>query len=284
MVLESLITPWNAERSPWELFFIGIVYASVGILLSTYIFSEHIGIVMVFLTTLASVYLVQKIFTMEEESDTPVTSEISILKHHAKALSVFMFLFLGFTVAFSFWYIVLPAETTHSIFQIQEDTIRCINTGNVEGCATGLQGAFFRILANNIKVMVFTLVFALFFGAGAVFILAWNAAVVGTAIGIFFRNSIGTAANSLGLTSVASYFGVYSASLLRYLTHGWLEILAYFMAALAGGMISAAVAKHEFGSAQFKKVLVDSVDVMALAVGTIFLAAVVEVFITPLLF
>ncbi len=284
MVLELLINPAKAERSPWELFFIGLVYSSVAMLLSLYIFSDHIGLVMVFLTTLACVYMVQQLLKLEEDEDEkPVISELAILKHHGKALSVFMFLFLGFTAAFSFWYIVLPSDVTHNIFSLQENTIRCINS-NVQGCATETEGAFTRILLNNFKVATFTLIFAFFYGAGAIFILAWNAAIVGVAIGILFRNTVSTIIGGFGLTSVASYFGIYSASVMRFMTHGVFEILAYFMVALAGGIISIAIAKHDFSDPQFRKILIDAVDLTALGFGTLLFAAIIEVYITPLLF
>lgn len=284
MVLELLMNPFKAERKPWELFFVGAVYSSVAILLSMFVFKEYVGIVMVFLTTLASVYLVQKMLRVEEEKDNTIRGELNIMKEHGKALSVFIFLFMGFVVAFSIWYMALPPQLTHQVFGIQETTIQCINSAGVEGCLSGTEATFGRIFFNNIKVLLFTLIFAFFYGAGSIFILAWNAAVVGTAIGIFVRNSIGTAAGSIGLSSIASYFPIYSAGLMRYMTHGVLEILAYFMAALAGGIISIAVVRHDFGSKEFRKVLFDSVDLIALSLGTLLVAAAVEVFVTPMLF
>ncbi|MBI2137087.1 stage II sporulation protein M [Candidatus Woesearchaeota archaeon] len=289
MVLETLINPVNAERKPWELFFIGAVYSSVAIFLSTIVFRDYAGIVMVFLTTLACSYLIQRMLRMEEKKDTnQIITELHLLKEHGKALTVFILLFLGFVTAFSAWYVVLPSEMTHTIFKVQENTIQCINSGTTQGCMTGMQtgvqSTFSKIFLNNIKVLAFTLIFAFFYGAGAVFILAWNAAVVGTAIGIFVRNSVSTAAVNIGLTSIASYFSIYSIGVLKYMTHGIFEILAYFMAALAGGIISIAVARHNFKSPEFRKVLLDSVDLIALSAGTLFLAAVVEVFITPMLF
>ena len=284
MVLELLINPTKAERKPWELFFIGLVYASVAIMLSMYIFKQYVGIVMVFLTTLASVYLVQRLLRLEEAKDEPIRSELHIMKEHGKVLSVFLFLFFGFVVAFSLWHIFLPPSLSHQVFGIQEQTITCINSAGVEGCVSGVESSFMRIFLNNIKVLLFTLTFAFFYGAGAIFILAWNAAVVGTAVGIFVRNSVSTVAGNLGVNSIANYFGVYSVGLLRYMTHGTFEILAYFMAALAGGIISIAIIRHDFRSKEFRKVLFDSVDLIALSLGMLFLAAIIEVFITPMLF
>ena len=46
------------------------------------------------------------------------------------------------------------------------------------------------IFTNNMYVLIFTLVFSLIFGAGVIFILAWNASVIGAAIGIFTNSSL----------------------------------------------------------------------------------------------
>ena len=284
MVLELLANPGSAERKPWELFFIGLVYSSVSLLAALLVFKNHAGIAMVFFTTLGCMYFVQKLFKMEEQKDLSIRSELQILKEHGKALSVFVFLFLGFVFAFSVWYIVLPGETSHQVFGIQEQAIQCVNNPGAQGCATGTGEDFFRILFNNVRVLLLTLAFAFFYGAGAIFILAWNAAVVGTAIGIFIRNGLGTLAGSLGVGSAASYFGLFSSGVLRYMTHGVFEITAYFMVALAGGIVSIAIARHDFRSPEFRKVLMDSVDIIALSVGVLFLAAVIEVFVTPLFF
>ncbi len=296
MVLEMLINPRRAERSPWEMFFLGLVYSSVSIFLSFYIFRQYASIAMVFLTTLACTYLIQGTLRREEKKDTVIPHELALLKEHGKALSYFMFLFLGFVVAFSFWYIALPHGFSSQVFNAQECTIASINSVSIEGCATASGvgaasgaalssvDAFGRIFMNNLRVLLFVLVIAFFYGAGSVFILAWNATVIAAATGAFVRTALSSAATTIGLQGVASYFSSYSIGLLRYLTHGGLEILAYFIVALAGGIISVAVARHSSDSHRFRAVLMDSVDLIALSVGALFLAAVVEVFITPLIF
>lgn len=283
MVLELLINPRRAEKTPWEMFFLGLVYASVGVLLSVWIFGENIGLIMVFLTVLSCTYLVQRTFRLEERKDESMRAEYTLLKEHSKALSLFMFLFLGFTVAFSLWYIFTPKELNSRIFEVQVSTINSVNSKVITGNVYEIS-LFTKILSNNLKVLFFSFLFAFFYGAGAIFILAWNAAVVGTAIGGFVRNGIGAVANDIGLSAVAGYFSTYSLGLLRYLTHGWLEILAYFTAALAGGIISIAVIRHSFSSPHLKRAMVDSVDLAIISVIMLVIAAAVEVYITPVLF
>ena len=69
MVLETLISPAKAERHPWEMFFIGIVYSSVSILLSLWLFKEYASIVMIFLTTLLCAPMMYGTIILEERID-----------------------------------------------------------------------------------------------------------------------------------------------------------------------------------------------------------------------
>ena len=100
------------------------------------------------------------------------------------------------------------------------------------------------------------------------FVLAWNASVIAAAIAIFTRSD-------LNFLPVA---------LLRYFVHGIPEIGSYFVAALAGGIISFAIIRRDIGTERFWKVLQDSLNLLILAVIILFLAALLEVFVTPLFF
>ena len=84
--------------------------------------------------------------------------------------------------------------------------------------------------------------FSLLFGAGAIFILVWNASVIAAAIGIF-------AQGSLSQLPVA---------ILRYMVHGVPEIAAYFIGALGGGIISVAVIRKDLRGEGMWKILQDS--------------------------
>ncbi|MFH2028053.1 MAG: stage II sporulation protein M, partial [Nanoarchaeota archaeon] len=110
---------------------------------------------------------------------------------------------------------------------------------------------------------------------GAIFILTWNASVIGVAIGNFARSNI---------TNATSYFHVTSLGILRYMIHGIPEIAAYFVAGLAGGIISVAVIRHHFTSKKFERILYDSTDLLIIAMVLLFIAALIEVYITPALF
>ena len=58
----------------------------------------------------------------------------------------------------------------------------------------------------------------------------------------------------------------------------------YFIVALAGGLVSVAIIKHETGTDKFWDVLEDSLLLIVLAIVVLFVAAVIEVYVTPVLF
>lgn len=284
MVLESLLNPFKAEKHPKEMFFVGLIYASIAVFLSIWIFKDYSSLVMVFLTVTAAVPIMYRTMKLEEKKDMTLNhDEFFLLRDHWPALQFFVYMFMGFVIAFTLWYIFLPPNMVSLVFSVQTRTIEAINA-QITGNAINLAGIFAQIFFNNVKVLLFSVFFAFFYGAGAIFILTWNASVISAAVGNFIRTNLALSAQSVGLTKVWNYFHIFALGLLRYFIHGIPEILAYFMGGLAGGIISVAVIKHHLSTEKSKKVLLDAIDLVVLAIFVLFIAGLIEVFITPLLF
>ncbi len=313
MVLEDLLSPEKAESRPGIMVLFGFLYTSIAMLLSLWIFREYSSLFTVFLATIAAVPIIFKLIKMEEQKDLTDMSEKVLLKEHYRALSSFMYLFYGAVLAFVLWYTVLPSGTVAVLFEAQSSTISTINgrttflgdpgnlqtsgtavTGNALAVSTQVTGvtgdvitpfeALKRIFFNNVKVLIFCILFSFLYGAGAIFILLWNASVIGTAIGNFIRTQIATLALQLGGATIGGYLSVVSIGLLKYVIHGVPEILAYFVAALAGGIISIAIIKHEFNTQKFEHIILDSADLLMLSMVILFIAAILEVYVTPAVF
>jgi uncharacterized membrane protein SpoIIM required for sporulation len=220
---------------------------------------------------------------VEEAEAKPEVSEKKILIKHANTLKFLMYLFFGFVIAFVFWYVALPAGTIKTIFHTQTVTIQSINARALAGYSIKM-AAFSSIFFNNIKVLIFCILFSFLYGAGAIFILTWNASVIATAIGNFIRTNLSSYSSSLGFQKFGAYLHIISIGLLKYSIHGIPEILAYFVAGLAGGIISVAIIKENFGTKSFSKALLDSSDLIIIAVLLILIAALLELFITPVIF
>ncbi len=283
MVLESLVTPFKAEKHPVEMFFIGLVYSSVAMFVSLQIFEEMAGLIAVFLTVMASIPLMFATIKYEEGKDLVCEGEARLIREHSKAVYFLVMLFLGITVSFTLWYVFLPEPQVQSLFSLQINTIKSINSG--VGMAIASQASIFsKIFFNNLRVLLFCILFAFFYGAGAIFILTWNASVIAVAIGTFVRGNLAEYASFLGLPAIANHLHIFSLGLARYMIHGIPEIMAYFVGGLAGGIISVAIIKKDFRTERFERVLLDTADLVLISVLLLFIAALVEVFITPVLF
>lgn len=269
MVLEALLSPIKAERRPWETFFIGIIYASFAVIVSLILFKEHASTIIIALTAMVSIPLIYGAIKLEEKKDLAISDEKVLIKEHGKALLVFVFLFLGFVAAFILWYIFLPESTTQVIFDTQLATIDEINN-HITGNAINTYSAFSAIFFHNLKVLSFCLVFAFFYGFGAIFILTWNASVFAILIGSLIKSS----AHGLSVAPLI---------LLKYSLHGIPEMTGYFIGGLAGGIISIAIIRHDFNSKKFKQVLIDSVDLIILSVVVLLISAIIEVSVSPLI-
>lgn len=286
-MLEAIMNPKRSEKGPWKMFFVGIIYASLSLLLVHWFFSgdpslsSASGMMVVLFCIMFSLPYMYFIIKKEEREDEEVEGLLSVWKVHKDAIYALMWLFLGFIIAFSFWYIVLQDSNLLN-FQIQ--TYCQINSpSNVENCisqysfdklnisATGAatkEMRFLSILENNVYVMIFTLLFSLIFGAGAIFILVWNASVISAAVGIFTKYKLSEL--PIGLA--------------RYMIHGFPEIAAYFISALAGGIFGVGILRHGWKDRRTLRVVENTVILLFIAIIILVIAGIIEVYLTPLLF
>jgi len=172
-MLEMIINPKRVERGPWKMFFVGLVYSSLSLLLVKWLFSgdpvlvEYSGMIVVTFCVMFSLPFMYYMIKQEEQEDEQVEGFFSVWKVHKDAIYAFLWLFLGFIVAFSFWHIVLQDS---NLFNAQIGTYCMINNpGEIETCiemhsfeqkvitgAMTKELRFFSIIENNIYVMIFT--------------------------------------------------------------------------------------------------------------------------------
>ncbi|MCW1296192.1 MAG: stage II sporulation protein M [Candidatus Parvarchaeota archaeon] len=299
MVIELLISTKKIEKNPWKMFILGFVYVFVAVFFAMLIFSSSPSLPVVFLTTMASIPLLANVLLVEEKKEMKEIEKkefldvlrmedrekfekiekrllkrikYPLIKTHTDIFTIFLSLFFGFFFAFLIIAIILPQSSYESIFASQISTIKYVR-GKFTASAISQNEAILTILSNNFKVLFFCLLLSLFYGAGAIFVLAWNSSVVAAAIGDFIRNEIARHV-SPGLTT---YFRVLSLGLSKYMFHGTFEMIAFFLASIAGGIISAAVIRHDYKSKEFMEVLLDSVDLIAVASLLLIVAALIEV-------
>ena len=273
MVLEIIIHPTKATGKPWEMFFIGLIYSFVGVALGYGVFRSYVSIVMVSFTAIAAIPFIHKALKAEEEEEGKQNDK-SLLQKHWRIVSMFTFLFIGYVVTFLSLFVLLPEHVVSEIFQAQVGAITEVRNSITGNFLAGFKD-FGIIFLNNIKVLVLCVVFSLLYGAGAVFIFSWNASVMGAAIGEAIRDGI--------RNNTSTTLHIISSSLAGYFVHGIPEMIAYFIAGIAGGILSMTMVKEGIWSVKFKKAREDSFNLIGFAIIMLFLAALVEVFISPTL-
>lgn len=266
MVLESILNPRNAEDKPLHVFVIAVLYSAVAVFFAHQLFPQQSSILAVALVTIIFVPFFQKLFEIEEKiEDLAAEKKISenFLQRHRKIIYVFSAYFLGIVMSMSFIHVFLGYE---EVFSMQTKTIEGFTAS-----ATGY-GNFERFFANNSRVMLLTFLLSTMLGAGAVLILAWNASVIAVYIGMLTKPLAAQVGGSAYLYTLP--VGLGSIAL-----HGIPEIVAYFIAGLAGGILSVGMIRERLGSREFKEILKDSLLLLCTAEILIFIAAGLEAFL-----
>ena len=271
-MLESFVSFEGLHKKPYMAFIWTVLLTSVAIVLSIYVpFRISVGqtvvnlhgIFSVLFTIIPSVYFITVLFKQDEDMEEDEIEKHyakGLWKRHSKDITIFLFFFAGIAVTYAVWSAVLPQD----FFQVQLTKINEVRggVGALTGNAVANNLSFNDVLFNNLGVMVFSFIFSILFGAGMVFILAWNASVLGVFIGKLSE----------------SIYHIPSVSLL-FLPHGLPEIAGYVVSGIAGGIMSAAIVRGHHKHGVFRIVLLDSAALVGIAVLLILLGAWVEVFL-----
>ncbi|MCD6274746.1 MAG: stage II sporulation protein M [Candidatus Aenigmarchaeota archaeon] len=260
MVLESLYNIKEVRKHPSEIFILGVIGTILAIIIS--FFLNRGGLFLVFLITLAILPLTIKQLKYEErryEYDHfwNYLYSLGFFSRHKDLIVDYFCLILGIVLSISVSYLILPTNVSSSIFSDQILTI-----SSITGHATA-NGIFSKILFNNIGVMVICFAFSLFYSSGAIFLISWNASVLGVVVGQGAKNLMGLPSIPLVLFS--------------YLPHGIFEFSGYILAGIAGGILSIALARHKESRKHFLFVLQDSLLLLAMGIVFIFIGAIIEV-------
>ena len=238
-----MLRPHDAERRPWMIAAVSFLFSFSAYVISLYLFPENFGIASVFMTSMFLLPLFHLLLIREEKMEEHKKDELGIV------LELFWLMFLGVTIN----YALLPVVGFPAPYA-QSKQISAV-TGHLTIPEIGQ-----KIITNNLKVLFITYMFSLFFGATSIFILVWNASIVGTWLATIFVPKQGFLAGLLtGLLSIS--------------LHGLPEITAYFLAAIAGGLLSVAVKRRKT-----EEMAVHSLVLFGISLVLILIAGIIEAY------
>ena len=267
MVLESILKPSTAVNKPLHIFVISILFTAISAWLAYNLFPAQSSILSIAFVTIFFVPFFQRLFSVEEKKDEIAAHKKvkqNFIKRHRPIVVAYTAFFMGMLLTYSFLYVFSPP--IRDLYSLQLDWF------SSQGIAAVQPGSFDRYFFNNTQVMFLFFVLSVLFGAGAVFILAWNASVIAVFVGILSNKLV----PALG-APIAYVYGV-GTGLGSIALHGIPEIGGYFFAGVAGGILSVGLLREKFMSPEFKEVAKDSLLWLAIGEGLIILGAFLEAF------
>lgn len=282
-MLEVILSLKKAEKRPWLLFFVGLLYSIISFLLVKFIFSTDVvlsrysGLLVVLFSVLFSIIFVYNSIRLDERENIKDKSEKKAFFHDWKILSMFVWLFLGFLMGFCFCQIIFknPFDfnaqmETYCVMNNPLSYSDCFNSYSLNQKMKSIEaipsGNFLSIFANNICVAFFVILFSLLFGAGAIFLIIWNASIISSVIVLSTKYQLANL--PIGLS--------------KFLIHGIPEITAYFIFAMAGGMTSLALMgffKKRLSKENMLDVVRRSLYLVFIGIFFLIISALIEVFL-----
>lgn len=283
MVLEALLSWREALKHPFFMLIASSFICSVSLWAAFMSFPKSSSILAISFVTIALVPLFHRLFEEEEEKEAEKPGYAALfLARHFNIVKIYAFFFIGMIVTYAFWYSVVSSDVRPIMFAEQEATLGSIDnlretlTGNfsmdVSACKQDALCWFEIIFVNNaFFVLIPALFFSFVYGAGAVFLIGWNASVLGVLIG---KDVVGYAASHGGLTALL----MATDRALGLVPHGMFESLGYFVGAIAGGIIGAAMSKKRHLRGELGTISKDVIVMLLIAFGLIVIGALIEAF------
>jgi len=238
-MIESLLRFKMVRKKPYLMILWSFVICTIAIAVSMFvdraITTVDAGFLTVLFTIIPSTYFFTRFFKREEEMEEKELEEayknrkklslFGFWERHSREVFIMAFFFIGVVLAFAIWSTFLPQD----FFLTQYTELgRVRGVDILTGHATTAD-YFGRIFSNNLNILFLSFIFSLIFGAGAVFILIWNAGIIGAFIGY----------------EAKSIWSIWMPALMI-TPHGIFEIVGYILAAMAGAILSAAIVRRGF--------------------------------------
>jgi uncharacterized membrane protein SpoIIM required for sporulation len=264
MVLESLFPVKSIIRKPLNMLIFSAIICFICVFIGYFVFPEYAGVIIPLFITIVMTPLLYRIFTIEEDVERKEAEhkiDRTFMQRHDETIMIFTFFFIGNFISIFLISLLFPESFVTSVFKPQFDTIQQIASVSTAAVFPPMLNI---IVYNNLRVMILAFFLSFLIGTGALFILSWNASILAIYLAGFIRQGLYT-------EFLSKTFGI--------LPHAPIEILAYFLAGIAGGILSVGIIRENIGSKEFFLVFKDSLIMLLLGVVAVILGGFVEVYL-----
>ncbi|NYZ78663.1 stage II sporulation protein M [Candidatus Micrarchaeota archaeon] len=291
MVVEQIFRFEEIQRKPYLVSAAAFIFTGISVILATMIPNPTMGFFIIALTVMPAIPFFIRATVCEEKGEeifTKLASAIpakkfergrksKLVSMYNTTVQLYMYFFFGCVIGFAFTSSIMPESSSQLVFSDVRQLMLSVMSTSSQALNTLNTTSFWEIFSHNLKLMLVMVLFSFVYSIGAVFLLVLNAAV----IGLFFEQGIRNMLpgfSSLGLLAYPTAFIAGSfVGILQLLPHGICEFSAFFMASVAGGIISVAMERKAYKKrATFKVILADVAKLLILAVLLLALGAFIE--------
>lgn len=251
-MIEVLLSRVHGKYKRSFAFLIAAAFTLLAFATAKFFFGENDLAVLLVITVLL-IPTINRFELVEEKLDRKY-GDNHFLRRHLSLIEVYVAVTLGILAGYLVIGIAFEPDFVYqsSFFKpITEESIASFDQPRAEH--------FVGVLTRNIETVVVFVLLSLFYGAGGIFLLAWNASVF------------------------AGFLCASQEFILPLLIYTIPEICGFMFASISGGVFSKAVIKEKFGSGAFRNVLRDATWWLVIAILFITIAALLESFVAPLL-
>ncbi|MEM4263288.1 MAG: stage II sporulation protein M [Candidatus Woesearchaeota archaeon] len=264
MVLEQFLENVHVKRHAYFVIFLSMIYVFIAYGVAYLFFKESMSLVAVFTLTIILIPSLHHIISLEEQIERK-NGLRHFFRNHATIFKVYSSAFLGILIGFG---VIGAVFDSADIYAYQIDFLTrqsSIGASAISKFASNSYVPSFTdvlgLFSQNISVMLIAFVLSVFYGAGAVFLIVFNASMFSAFLFSFMTATSKTIA---------------SVSFIHFIP----EISGFLLAAISGAILSAAILNESFSSPYFRNVMKNISIMLAVSIFLIFIGAFLEIYLS----
>jgi len=266
MVLEQFLDRKIVVKHSIFVFILSALYVFVAYAVQALFFPADTGLAIVLLVTILLVPSLHHLVVFEEKLESKGASHF--WRRHHVIIKCYLGAFLGLLAGFLILGFVNPAMLGYQQQQLVQEHLKpeiiatFLNQPYTPDTTTAI-----ALFSHNLMYLLFGFVLSLFYGAGAIFLVAYNASFFAAFVVELFAKW--SAAGQLAAIS---------------LVHLLPESAGFILTAIAGAEISRALIHEKLTGDAFRNVLKNCFLLLLFGIMFILLAAVLETYVTAVVF
>jgi len=264
MVLEQFLESPHVKRHAYFILFLSLIYVFIAYGIAYLFFKESMSLVAVFTLTIILIPSLHHIISLEEQIERK-NGLRHFFRNHATIFKVYFAAFLGILIGFV---MIGALFDSVDIYAYQIDFLTgqsSIGAGAISKFASGSYVPSFAdvigLFSQNLGVMLIAFALSVFYGAGAVFLVVFNASLFSAFLFSFINSTSKTIA---------------SISFIHFIP----EISGFLLAAIAGAILSAAIINESFSSPYFKNVMKNTCIMLVFSIALVFMGVILEIYVS----